>query len=210
MFINELYSSSLIMLDATIDSVNAQRIMKAKLIIHENASWSSMSIRTTLLLLLAILSFSLTQCRIYSGQTFLSNTIVERSCLGDYLAFNGNLYIASRNDTVVFQTVTPVDGSAVLQFQNDGAFRRLIGFGIFVLILRSVGNFVVASQGRGVVWHANFSDETRGPFVGDLQADLVRPFTLKRGLALTKTAKKIRILLSETDPEWLLGPLVLR
>lgn len=73
-------------------------------------------------MLLAAL-ISLAHCRIMSGVTFRSSSKVDGTCHGDTVEFDGNLRIR-QNGTgrVIFDVGTPVDSTATLAFQTDGAF----------------------------------------------------------------------------------------
>lgn len=130
-----------------------------------------MSFRTTLSLLLSTL-LSLTQCRIYSGQLFQAGTQVDVTCHGDSLGFDGSLFIIHKaTAAVVYTNSIPPDANAVLTFQNDGELHVIVIW-VFDLTLASAGNLVISGSQK-IYWHTGFSDPSRGPFVGDLQLDLV-------------------------------------
>lgn len=127
---------------------------------------------------IAFIAFiTLAECLIRSSTTpWAAHSHVDKTCHGDVLAFDGNLWIAGRG-MIVFNASQPVDDTALLFFQNDGAKKFLFFFCFFILVNSNshAGNLLIQRQNpKRFVWHVNFSAPERGPFVGVLQLDLVR------------------------------------
>jgi len=60
------------------------------------------------------------ECLITSGTIFTAPTVVDRTCLGDVIAFDGNFFIAGRDSRIAFNVGLPVFAQALLLFQGDG------------------------------------------------------------------------------------------
>lgn len=88
-------------------------------ILTRQTHFSPMSVA---LLTTATMLFAFAQCRILSGTMFVPGTKVDVNCHGDAVEFDGNLRIRQLSTgRVVFNSSTPVDPTARLAFQTDGA-----------------------------------------------------------------------------------------
>jgi hypothetical protein len=85
------------------------------------AHFSPMSAFVVVVGLLAAV-ISLAHCRIISGSIFPFSSKVDVTCHGDTVEFDGNLRIRQHSSgRVIFNVGTPVDSTAILAFQTDGA-----------------------------------------------------------------------------------------
>lgn len=69
--------------------------------------------------------------RIFSGSSFGYGAVVDRTCLGDYVGFDGNLFILARDNSVIWNLNLPINGQSVLFFQADGELLCSSGLELF-------------------------------------------------------------------------------